>query len=179
MMARDRGFSPPLARQILIYPMLDDRTETDHTGGRDVFTIVDRITSWASYLGDLHRSDKVPTYAAAVRISEADVKGFPPLYIDVGQLGNFLSGVLAYVQKFVKAGVPGEFHLYEGVPHAFHIFAPTSKVACRAFENKSNAMLSIQAVQILANGAGIMLSLIAMQIAFHCGVKALDLKPGQ
>ncbi|KAK2598440.1 hypothetical protein N8I77_011856 [Diaporthe amygdali] len=143
IMARDRGFSPPLARQILIYPMLDDRTEMDHTGGRDVFTMVDRVTSWASYLGDLHRSDTVPPYAAAARIRKEEVKGLPPMYIDVGQLDNFLFEVLDYVQKFVKAGVPVEFHLYEGVPHAFHIFAPTSKIACRAFDNRLNAVLNI------------------------------------
>lgn len=143
ILARDRGFSPPLARQILIYPMIDDRTEIDHTEGRDVFSMVDRATSWASYLGELYKSDKVPPYAAASRIREEDVRGLPRMYIEVGQLDNFLFEVLEYVQKFVKAGVPVEFHLYEGVPHAFHIFAPSSKIARRAFNNRLNAVLSI------------------------------------
>ncbi|KAG6355742.1 hypothetical protein INS49_003707 [Diaporthe citri] len=143
MVARDRGFSPPLSKQILIYPMIDDRTETDHTGGRDVFNMVDRVTSWAAYLGELHRSGRVPPYAAAARISDEHVQGLPRMYIDVAQLDNLLYEVLEYVQKFVKAGVPVEFHLYEGVPHAFHIFAPTSKIARRAFENRLNAILDI------------------------------------
>lgn len=73
---------------------------------------MDRVTSWASYLGELHRSDRVPPYATAVRISDEHVQGLARMYIDVGQLDNFLYEVLDFVQKFVKAGVPVEFHLY-------------------------------------------------------------------
>lgn len=69
--------------------------------------------------------------------------GLSRMYIDVGQLDNLPFQVLDYVQKFVKTGVPVEFHLYVGVPHAFHIFAPTSKIARQAFENRLNATLSI------------------------------------
>lgn len=143
MVARGWGLSPPLSKQILIYPMIDDRMETDHIGGRDVFITVYRVTSWASYLGELYRSDRVAAYAAAARISEEHFQGLPRMYIDVGQLDNFLYEVLDYVQKFVRAGVAVEFHLYGGVPHAFHIFAPASKIARRAFENRLNAILSV------------------------------------
>lgn len=99
--------------------MLDDRMEMDHTGGREVFDMVDRVTSWASYLEELHKSDRIPPYAAAARISDAHVQGLPRIYIDVGQLDNFLYEILAYVQKFFKAGVPVEFHLDESVRMPF------------------------------------------------------------
>lgn len=41
ILARDRVLSPLLAKQILIYPMLDDRTTTDHTNGLAVFSTND------------------------------------------------------------------------------------------------------------------------------------------
>lgn len=132
-----------LSKQILIYPMIDDQTQTDHTGGRSVFTKVDRVTSWALYLGELHRSDRVPPYATAARVSDEHVQGLARMYIDVGQLDNFLYEVLDYVQKFVKTGLLVECHSYEGVPHAFHTFALTSKIARRAFENRLDSILTI------------------------------------
>ncbi|KAJ5814255.1 uncharacterized protein N7503_001005 [Penicillium pulvis] len=140
ILARDRELSPPLAKQILMYPMLDDRTETDHTGGLAVFATEDVITGWSAYLGDLYKTDKVPPYAAAVRLE--DVRGLPPLYYDCGQLDMFIHEGATYAQKFIMANIPVDMHVYEGVPHAFQRFAPTSKVAQRALANRVAAMLS-------------------------------------
>jgi acetyl esterase/lipase len=59
-LARDRGLSPPLAKQILIYPMLDDRTNLDTTDGLAFFDVSDCITGWAAYLGkDVVGSNRV------------------------------------------------------------------------------------------------------------------------
>jgi acetyl esterase/lipase len=140
-LARDRVLSPPLAKQILIYPMIDDRTVSDFTGGLAIFAVSDVITGWAAYLGAKYGTDEVSPYAAAARIT--DVKGLPPLYLDVGHLDMFAHENLAYVQKFVAANIPTEFHLYTGVPHAFHRFAPTARVTQRAFANRVGAMLSL------------------------------------
>ncbi|CAK7229393.1 hypothetical protein SEUCBS140593_007227 [Sporothrix eucalyptigena] len=139
LLARDRKFSPPVAKQILVYPMLDDRTVEDPTDGLAVFHINDVLTGWKAYLGKLYEKDDVPAYAAAARVS--DISGLPPLYLDVGQLDLFLREDFAYVQKFVEANLPVEFHIYEGVPHAFQRFAPASRVAKQAVANRCNAML--------------------------------------
>lgn len=141
-LARDRKFSPPLAKQILIYPMIDDQTHSDYTKGVAIFGMEDVITGWAAYLGPLYRTDSIPIYAAASRIT--NVEGLPPLYLDVGQLDIFVQENFEYVQKFVKAGIATEFHIYTGVPHAFHRFAPTATVTKRAFANRVGAMLSIE-----------------------------------
>jgi acetyl esterase/lipase len=139
--ARDREFSPPLAKQILIYPMLDDRTLTDHTGGLAIFHVNDVVTGWAAYLGAAYGTDEVSAYAAAARIT--DVKGLAPLYLDIGQLDMFTHESWAFVQRFVAANHPTEFHLYPGVPHSFQRFAPSSAVAKRAFANRVGAMKSV------------------------------------
>ncbi|KAK4996335.1 hypothetical protein LTR66_004036 [Elasticomyces elasticus] len=141
LVARDRGLSPRLAKQILIYPMLDDRTRSDCTNGIAIFGVEDVITGWTAYLGPRYNTNDVPAYAAASRTT--DVKGLPPLYMDVGQLDVFVEEDLAYVQKFLAAGISMEFHMYTGVPHAFHRFAPTASVTKRAFANRLGAMLNI------------------------------------
>ncbi|KAL4809789.1 Alpha/Beta hydrolase protein [Aspergillus unguis] len=138
LLARDRKLSPPLAKQILVYPMMDDRTETDHTNGMAVFDVNDVITGWSAYLGDLYKSNKVTPYAAAGRVE--DVRGLAPLYLDCGQLDMFIHEGLVHVQKFIAANIPVEFHIYDGVPHAFQRFAPASKVARQAVANRLAAM---------------------------------------
>ncbi|KAK3944214.1 Alpha/Beta hydrolase protein [Diplogelasinospora grovesii] len=144
LLARDRNLSPPLAKQILVYPMIDDRTETDQTGGLASFGIVDVITGWAAYLGDLYKNTEkeVPPYAAAARLEDA--KGLPPLYLDCGQLDLFIHENVAFVNKFVAANnIPVECHIYPGVPHAFELFAPTSKAAQKALANRLEAIMSV------------------------------------
>ncbi|KAF5023792.1 hypothetical protein F66182_4148 [Fusarium sp. NRRL 66182] len=140
ILARDRQLSPPLAKQILIYPMLDDSTQVDHTGGLAIFGIEDVLTAWMSYLGDLYETDQVTVHAAPARLE--DFKGLAPLYLDCGELDLFLREDIAYAQKFIEANVPVEIHIYQGVPHAFQRFAPTSAVVKRALANRFAACTS-------------------------------------
>lgn len=137
LLSRDRQLSPPLAKQILIYPMLDDRTDTDHTGGLAIFGIEDVLTGWAAYLGDLYKTNDVTAYAAPARV--VNVTGLPPLYLDVGGLDMFVKENVEYAQRFISANIPVELHVYKGVPHAFQRFAPKSGVATRAMANRLNA----------------------------------------
>lgn len=140
LLARDRGFSPPIAKQILVYPMLDDRTTTDFTEGQAIFGVDDVITGWAAYLGSAYGTDNVSHYAAPARVK--DVKGLPRLYMDCGQLDCFAYEDSEYFLKFLRANIPAEFHLYDGVPHAFQRFAPTSAVAKQAVGNRMAAMMN-------------------------------------
>ncbi|KAB8233868.1 Alpha/Beta hydrolase protein [Aspergillus alliaceus] len=117
LIARDRGLSPPLAKQILVYPMLDDRLAKHH-GDELAFafwTFDDNITGWTAYLGEDVQTDRVSQYAAPARAES--VEGLPPTYIDCGQLDIFVQEDMEYALRFVKAGIPLEFHVYPGVPH--------------------------------------------------------------
>ncbi|RDW68825.1 uncharacterized protein DSM5745_08585 [Aspergillus mulundensis] len=56
LMARDRGLSPPLRKQILIYPMLDDKTTLeddvhDSHGDMRIWSFSNNLTAWSAYLG--------------------------------------------------------------------------------------------------------------------------------
>ncbi|KAE8153210.1 Alpha/Beta hydrolase protein [Aspergillus avenaceus] len=136
--ARTENLSPPLARQILIYPMLDDRTVNRHVGDLASWTEADNVTGWTAYLGDKVGSDSVSAYAAPARA--VSLAGLPPLYMDVGQLDIFVHEGVEYVRRLVDVGVSVDFHLYSGLPHGFEGLAPRSPVAKRAWESRVRAI---------------------------------------
>lgn len=128
ILARDRGLQPPIARQILGYPMIDDRNKDEVP--QDVVTLwssADNITGWTAYLGSRFGGDDVPVYAAPARVE--DVSNLPPLYMDVGQLDIFVKDNNAYVSKFLAAGIETEFHIFPGLSHGFEGLAPSHSVA--------------------------------------------------
>ncbi|KAE8382408.1 Alpha/Beta hydrolase protein [Aspergillus bertholletiae] len=142
MLARDRNLSPPLAKQLLIYPMLDDRTSTDATEGHAFWTPEDNMTGWGAYLGeDIVGTDAVPHYAVAARNTNAD--GLPELYIDCGQLDILLPETLKYVGTFLDAGIPTELHIYDGLPHGFTSLAPFASCSRRAIAYRAHAMTTL------------------------------------
>ncbi len=142
LMARDRN-GPRLARQILVYPMLDDRTTTPDPliEPMAMWSTDDNITGWGCLLGDAAGGAEVSPYAAPARAK--DLSGLPPAYIEVGQLDIFRTEDTDYAQRLGLAGVGVEFHLHPGVPHAFEVFAPDSAVARRAMADRIRVLQSL------------------------------------
>ncbi|MCW2545619.1 MAG: Alpha/beta hydrolase fold-3 domain protein [Mycobacterium sp.] len=131
LLARDRG-GPALARQILIYPMLDDRNcEPDPMlVPTAMWTYDDNITGWGALLGDARGSDAVSPYAAPSRVAE--LAGLAPAYVEVGELDIFRDECLSYAARLLAAGVSTELHVHTGLPHGYDIYAADSAVSQRA-----------------------------------------------
>ncbi len=142
LMARDRG-GPPLKGQVLIYPMLDDRTTVPdpEIAPLAMWSTDDNITGWGCLLGDAAGGDDVPSYAAPAR--EQDLSGLPPAYIEVGQLDIFRAEDLDYAERLSAAGVGVELHVHPAVPHAFEVFAPDSAVAQRAMADRVRVLRAL------------------------------------
>jgi len=142
ILARERG-GPAIARQILIMPMLDDRTTTPdpHIAPYLVWSYEDSHTAWPALLGDLAGGPDVPATAAPARLQDAS--GLPPAYIEVGQIDVFRDEDLAYATKLSRAGVPVEFHLHPGAPHEFDSIAFTADVARRAIADRVRVLKSL------------------------------------
>lgn len=142
LMARDRG-GPPLAAQILVYPMLDDRTTTPDPAIEPfvMWSYDDNITGWGALLGDAAGGPDTPAYAAPARAT--DLAGLPPAYVEVGQLDIFRAEDLAYAERLSEAGVGVELHVHPAVPHAFEVFAPDSAVARRAMADRTRALQAL------------------------------------
>lgn len=122
---------PPIAKQILIYPMLDDRTLSvdPETAPFAFWTAADNQTGWGALLSGREGGDDVGVTEAPARMTVEEARGLPAAYIDVGQLDIFANEDLAYARMLGKAGVECECHLVPGVPHAFEALAPEAEVS--------------------------------------------------
>ncbi|GAA4991133.1 alpha/beta hydrolase [Yinghuangia aomiensis] len=141
ILARERGVS--LAAQILVAPMLDDRTtEPDPQLAALVTWNYDaNQAAWSAVLGDRIGGPDVPATVAPARL--VDATGLAPAYIDVGTVDIFRDEDIAYAVKLLGAGVPVELHLYPGAPHGFEGLQPTSELVALAKRNRIAAILSV------------------------------------
>jgi acetyl esterase/lipase len=125
LLLRDSG-GPKLIFQMPLYPMIDDRMETDSakTFTADFIPFAwnrdNNIVAWDWYLKDIDRSN-VPIYAAPARAE--DLSNLPPAYSCVGEFDPFRDDTINYFSRLQKSGVPAELHVYPG---AFHGFDQTS-----------------------------------------------------
>lgn len=128
--ARDRGVIP-LCYQVLIYPMLDDRTGSTRHVPSFVGTIgwneAGNRFGWGSFLGRPAGSPTVPYGAVPARI--ANLSGLAPAFIGVGAIDLFVDEDIAYAARLVRAGVPTQLHVTPGAYHGFDFIAPQSRVA--------------------------------------------------
>ncbi len=142
LLARDRA-GPPIALQILVYPMLDDRTSIPDSELARLLTWThnDNVTGWAALLGETVGSDGVASYAAPARAT--DLSGLPPAYLDVGDLDIFRDEDIAYARRLTAAGVPTELHVHPGCPHAFEWLAPRAGVSQRVIADRIRRLRSL------------------------------------
>ncbi|CAG8202516.1 unnamed protein product [Penicillium olsonii] len=143
LMARDRGLSPPIAKQMLIYPMLDDRTvdPVPTMDGLLTWTPEANVTAWSAYLGSDFGTDRVSQYAAPARATS--VKGLPPTYMELGTLDIFRDEDIDYLARITKEDIETELHLYPALPHGYDLFVPLGKAAARASADRLAAIASV------------------------------------
>ena len=126
--ARDKG-EVQIAYQMPLYPMLDDRMQTDsmQNNNAPVWNAVSNKIAWELYLnGDQQKSTPSP-YAAPARLK--DYRNLPPTFTFVGSIEPFRDEVLTYVRNLKAANVPAEVKVYKGAFHAFDRLAPKSQAA--------------------------------------------------
>jgi len=142
IMARDQS-GPGICRQILLYPMLDDRPKmVDPSISRHLtWKYDDNTTAWDAFLGGAAGGPDVPPTAAPARIAEP--AELPPAYMEVGQLDIFRDEDMTYALRLVRSGVEVEFHLRPGVPHMWDILAPGTDVTRRAFNDRVRILKSL------------------------------------
>lgn len=118
LLARDRA-ELGVCFQLLVYPMLDDRTVNRTLDGRNfrLWTAQSNHFGWSSYLGRRPGEADVPHYAAPARAES--LIGLPPTWIGVGTFDLFHDEDVAYAKRLESAGVPVELEVVPGVFHGF------------------------------------------------------------
>ncbi len=140
LLVRDRK-EVPIAFQLLIYPMIDDRNVTPASYAITDPRVWNRESNrfgWKAYLGRDGGGPDVSPYAAASRAP--DVKNLPPTYISVGALDLFVDENIEYAQRLIQAGVATELHVYPGAFHGFDVFAPSARVSKQFKTDRDNAL---------------------------------------
>jgi acetyl esterase/lipase len=117
-----------LRAQILVYPMLDDRSSlvADHAGrGRFAWTPESNVYGWTAYLGRPPRMSDAPEYASPGRRS--DLSGLSPAWVGVGELDVFHDEDVAYAEQLKSCGVPCELVTVPGMYHGADFVRPNAQ----------------------------------------------------
>lgn len=140
ILARDEGAE--LARQILIYPMLDDRTtvEDTHIAPWATWTYDMNYTGWHAMLGEAIGSDRVSPLIAPGRLDVFE--DLAPAYIEVGTLDIFRDESIAYAQALLSAGVDAELHVHPGSPHGQE-WMGSDDLAARCFADRERVVSAL------------------------------------
>mmetsp|Transcript_13001 Transcript_13001/g.28118 ORF Transcript_13001/g.28118 Transcript_13001/m.28118 type:complete len:374 (-) Transcript_13001:122-1243(-) len=122
--SQEDGASIPLpVAQLLMYPMLDDRTcvniEKAQCPPHFVWSHKSNVYAWSSYLrpGNKPGDDNIPKYAAAAR--REDLSDLPPAWIVVGELDLFRDECREYAQRLERHGVETRHTEVKGGFHGF------------------------------------------------------------
>jgi acetyl esterase/lipase len=141
LLARERKIA--LARQLLIYPMLDDRNLRPDPFIKPFATwsYDQNYTGWNAVLGSEPGTKTISAIIAPARLD--DFAGLPPAYIETGELDIFRDEDIAYAMGLLKAGVPVELHVLSGAPHGYDRIAPGSNLVQRAMNDRFRVIQSI------------------------------------
>lgn len=130
--ARDRG-EYPICCQVLIYPMLDDRTGSSIDPapeiGRLVWLREHNRYGWSAHLGMPAGSPNPPKGSVPARVEH--LAGLPPTFIGVGAIDLFVDENIAYAQRLVDSAVPTELIVLPGAYHSFDLIVPEARASKR------------------------------------------------
>ena len=108
----------PVILQLPMYPMLDSEdTESSRDNHGHGWNTRKNHIAWARYLGQLYKTDKVPSYASISRTE--DYYGLPPCYTYVEDGEPFYTETLAYVRRLNECGVKARVDVFHGNTHSF------------------------------------------------------------
>ena len=135
-----------LAFQLLLCPMIDDRSVTSSIHQATDVRLWNRnsnLMGWKYYLGREKsvggpESADTSIYAAASRAK--DLKHLPPAYISVGTADGFIDECRDYADRLALQSVEVQLEIFVGGFHGFEFMVPAAKIAGDA-RNKHYAAL--------------------------------------
>lgn len=120
LLARERKEFVP-AYQVLICPLLDQKTPFTHKLGRmrDSLLTTENMQTFSGYY--LNNADEALNPLASPLLTES-LANLPPATIVTAELDPLYSEALTYAKRLRKAGAPVSHHHYPGQVHDFLLF---------------------------------------------------------
>lgn len=131
---RDQGLPAPAA-QMLLHPMLDDRTASrDELDGQGhlVWNNRNNRTAWRMYLGHEPSAAEVAPYAVPARMG--DLSRLPSAWIGVAGLDLFSEENRDYARRLRAAGVPCTEEVVDTAFHGFSTIVANAPVSDAFFQ---------------------------------------------
>jgi acetyl esterase/lipase len=130
---KDRGSRMPVL-QMLIYPMLDDRSvlKPKNDALHRLWDSASNSYGWAKYLGMEPGGAGVPDYAVPMR--RVNLAELAPAWIGVGTHDLFHDEDLEYARRLAEAGVKVHLEVVKGAFHGFDSAAPNAPISKWFFE---------------------------------------------
>lgn len=133
LLTRDRG-EIELALQLLVYPMLDDRSPRSTPRHQyRLWSPRSNRFGWAAYLGATDPEVAVPA-------RRDDLTGLAPAWIGVGTCDLFHDEDLTYAERLRSAGVPCHVEVVPGAFHGFDRAASKAQVSRKFFAAQCAAL---------------------------------------
>ena len=137
--ARDFG-GPPIALQVLVYPVtdsdLDRRSYREYDGDEYIVNRRDMVWFWDRYAPDL--AARVNPYASPLRASS--LAGLPPAYLVTAEHDPLRDEGFAYADRLRVARVPVEHRHYGSQIHGFFSFTGVLDDADKAVSEAGSAI---------------------------------------
>lgn len=133
---RDRREIARPALQLLVYPMLDDRSSSRPGVDNRRFRLWNQTSNgfgWKSYLGGADPAGAVPA-------RHGDLSGLAPAWLGVGTRDLFHEEGLAYAERLSQAGVPCAAEVVPGAFHGFDQVLPKAGVSQSFFASQCSAL---------------------------------------
>jgi acetyl esterase/lipase len=121
-----------LAAQVLVYPMLDDRTGSSPDPSyrnRRLWNSSSNRLGWQAYLGAASATTAAPS-------RRGDLTGLPPAWIGVGTLDILHDEAVDYAKRLAAADVPCKLEVVPGAFHGFDAAAPKTALAQSFFASQ-------------------------------------------
>ena len=139
--ARDSG-GPPIALQVLVYPVvdcdLDRRSYHQYDGDELILNRKDMTWFWDHYAPD--RAARANPYASPVRAPS--LSGLPPVYLVTAEHDPLRDEGFAYADRLRAERVPVEHRHYGSQIHAFFTFTGVIDDADKAVSEAGSAIRS-------------------------------------
>lgn len=128
LMSKDKN-GPKIAFQLLLWPLVDsDMSRPSYTKYAEGRFLTTATMEWMWDMYIPNPKDRKHRYVSPINATEEELKGLPPVLIQIAENDILHDEAVAYGRKLDQAGVPTTVTVYKGFIHDFGMLNPLSDI---------------------------------------------------